>query len=132
MKKNRYSSSLLISNILNTFDTSYNFRPLDSVTTALPTNKEVTGSIFGTAVGLLSNVELFRGMYGLVVFVVQYYLLCPVLSSEGVPALCWPQVRGGPPIMSVLLKMVHTNKKQTWKWYKEKLKKMNDNNTYNY
>ena len=88
MKKNRYSSSLLISNILNTFDTSYNFRPLDSVTTALPTNKEVTGSIFGTAVGLLSNVELFRGMYGLVVFVVQYYLLCPVLSSEGVPALC--------------------------------------------
>ena len=47
-----------------------------------------------------------------------------VFSSEVAPALCWPQVRGGPPTVPVFLYVVHKNFHfwNRFKWYKKKFK----------
>ena len=52
-------------------------------------------------------------MYGL--WFPYFNVLCPLLSSEGTPALCWPQARAGP------LKTIKPG--ITITWYKGMLKK---------
>ena len=65
------------------------FQLLDSVETPLSTDQGVSNSNTGSAVGFLSNGELIQGMYGPGVFMFQFPLsmFCPVLPSEGAPAL---------------------------------------------
>ena len=79
-------------------------RPHGSVITS-------SGSVLGWVVGFFASWELFHGIYGLVVsaFHCRFSMLCLVLFSEEVPALCWPQVRGGSPVMSLFIYVVHGN-----------------------
>ena len=81
-----------------------------SVVTSLSTDQQVPGSIPGPASGFFSNWELFHGMYGLGVSVLHCPLsrFCPVLYSEKAIVLCWPQVRGRPPVVSMFIYVVNT------------------------
>lgn len=69
-------------------------RPLGSVITYLPTEQGVPCSISGSA-----NGESFHNLRD---WVYQYpsSIVCPMLSSEEALALCWPQVKIGPPTVS--------------------------------
>ena len=55
--------------------------------------------------------EIFHGKYGICVSIFQRLLpmFCLVLSSGKTTAVCFPQVREGPLIVSVFLHVVHRN-----------------------
>ena len=71
----------------------------------LPTDQEVPGSIPDSAMGSFSSRKLFHGMcrLGVSVFHCPSSMFSPMLSLEEAPALCWLQVLGDPPIVSLIL-----------------------------
>ena len=84
----------------------------------------------GSNVGIFFSGKLFHGIYGLFFFFVfqcPLSILYPELSSEEASEFCWQQFRGSPPIVSVLLYVVHRIFLISWhhiKWYKREVKRI--------
>ena len=92
---------------------------------SFPSDQKILGSIPYSPIFLYID-EIFHGIYGLIISILQGPLsvFCLGLSSEETLALCWPQVRLDPPIVSVYVDLRDFQK--PWhsdKWYKGKLKK---------
>ena len=109
------------------FSISNSARPLGPVVTYM-SDQETLGLIADSTVRFFSNGELIPGMYRLCFCGFQYplFMFCPILHSEDTFALFWPQDIRGPPIVHVMIDVVHRIFQKTLalsKWYKENLKK---------